>query len=55
MYTVLKGDYLIKIANDLCGDSSKWKDIYNSNRAIIGSDPDLIFPGQVLTIPYPLP
>jgi predicted SprT family Zn-dependent metalloprotease len=55
MYTVVEGDYLIKIASDLCGDSSKWEDIYASNRAIIGPDPDRIFPGQVLTIPCPTP
>jgi predicted SprT family Zn-dependent metalloprotease len=54
-YTVVEGDYLIKIATDLCGDGSKWEDIYAANRAIIGADPDVIFPGQVLTIPCPPP
>jgi hypothetical protein len=51
LYTVVPGDYLYKIANDLCGDPSKWKDIYAVNRAKIGPDPNLILPGQVLTIP----
>ena len=41
---------MFKIANDLCGDPSKWKDIYDANTDQI-SDPNLIFPGQVLTIP----
>ena len=49
-HTVVPGDYLFKIANDLCGDPSKWKDIYDANTDQI-SDPNLIFPGQVLTIP----
>jgi hypothetical protein len=54
-YTVVEGDYLIKIATDLCGDGSKWEEIYAANRAVIGPDPDVIFPGQVLTIPCPTP
>lgn len=49
-YTVVRGDYLIKIANDLCGDPAKWKEIYAANPDI-GPNPDLIFPGQVLIIP----
>jgi nucleoid-associated protein YgaU len=51
MHTVVEGDYLIKIASDLCGDPTKWKDIYDANQAVIGRDPDLIFPGQNLVIP----
>ena len=51
LYTVAPGDYLYKIANDLCGDPSKWKDIYAANTKVIGSDPNLILPGQSLTIP----
>lgn len=50
-YTVVPGDSLWKIAATLCGDPLKWKDIYAANRAVIGPDPNLIFPGQVLTIP----
>jgi nucleoid-associated protein YgaU len=53
-YTVVKGDYLIKIANDQCGDPAKWKDIYNANSTAVGgpiSDPNRIYPGWVLNIP----
>lgn len=50
-YTVVAGDFLYKIAANLCGDASKWKEIYAANVGVIGADPDLIFPGQVLTIP----
>ncbi|MCT4544433.1 MAG: LysM peptidoglycan-binding domain-containing protein [Vallitalea sp.] len=50
-YTVKEGDYLIKIARKVYGNSSRWKDIYNANRTIIGKNPNLIFPNQVLTIP----
>lgn len=54
-YTVVPGDYLVKIANDLCGDPQKWRDIYDANKAVIGPDPDVIFPGQVLVIPCASP
>ena len=31
--------------------SRLWRAIYAENRAVIGADPDLILPGQILTIP----
>jgi hypothetical protein len=37
--TVMEGDYLTKIANDL-STRRKWADVYTSNRAINGPDPD---------------
>lgn len=50
-YTVKKGDYLILIAKKVYGDSSKWRQIYNANRNVIGKNPNLIYPGQKLVIP----
>ncbi len=49
-YTVKAGDSLSRIAKREYGDASKWKKIFEANRTII-SNPDLIHPGQVLTIP----
>jgi len=49
-YTVVAGDSLSKIAKHEYGDASKWQKIYAANKATI-SNPDLIHPGQVLTIP----
>lgn len=49
-YTVVKGDCLWKIAKKLLGDGSRYTEIYNLNRDKI-SNPNLIYPGQVLTIP----
>ena len=49
-YTVKSGDSLSKIAQREYGDGSKWKAIYEANRGTI-KDPDLIHPGQELTIP----
>ena len=47
-YEVKPGDNLSKIAKKYSGIS--WKDIFEANRDKI-SDPDKIFPGQVLKIP----
>jgi nucleoid-associated protein YgaU len=49
-YTVAKGDSLSKIAKQLYGDPKKWRQIHEANKDII-KNPDLIYPGQVLTIP----
>jgi nucleoid-associated protein YgaU len=49
-YTVVAGDSLSKIAKREFGDASKWHAIYDANRDKI-KDPDLIHPGQVLTLP----
>jgi nucleoid-associated protein YgaU len=48
--TVKSGDSLSRIAKRELGDASKWKALYDANRDKI-DDPDLIHPGQVLTIP----
>lgn len=49
-YTVRPGDSLSKIARDQLGDASRWPSIFEANRDKI-SNPDLIHPGQVLTLP----
>ena len=49
-YTVKSGDSLSKIAKREYGDAAKWHAIYDANRDQI-KDPDLIYPGQVLTLP----
>ena len=50
-YTVVSGDSLSKIAKHHYGDAAKWHQIYDANKALIGSNPDLIEVGQVLTLP----
>jgi nucleoid-associated protein YgaU len=50
-YTVVSGDSLSKIAKNHYGDGTKWHEIYEANKDLIGNDPDLIEVGQVLTLP----
>ncbi len=49
-YTVVSGDSLSKIAKRVYGDPQKWRVIYEANRNLI-KNPDLIHPGQILTLP----
>jgi LysM repeat protein len=57
-YTVKSGDNLYKIAQKQMGAGSKWKSLYEANKALIDGrnkgkkvDQYTIYPGQVLTIP----
>ena len=50
-YTVKEGDTLYGIAEQIYGDGNEWEKIYQANQAVIGDNPDLIQPGQELTIP----
>jgi LysM repeat protein len=50
-YVVVKGDFLSKIAKKFYGDAGQWQKIYQANKAVIGPNPDRIFPGQKLVIP----
>lgn len=50
-HTVVPGDTLWRIALRFYGDGGRFPTIHEANRDIIGNNPNLIFPGQVLTIP----
>lgn len=47
-YVVQPGDTLGSIAYEYC---TTWQAIYDLNSAVIGPDPNVIYPGMVLTIP----
>lgn len=49
-HTVVAGDTLSHIAQRFYGKASRWPAIFEANRDKL-SDPDKIFPGQVLRIP----
>jgi len=46
-YTVVDGDTLFDIALER---NAPWTELYADNTAVIGANPDLIFPGQVLFV-----
>jgi nucleoid-associated protein YgaU len=48
---VRTGDSLSKIAKLIYGNTVAWPQLYNANRSIVGGNPDLIVPGQILEIP----
>ncbi|MEV6578053.1 LysM peptidoglycan-binding domain-containing protein [Streptomyces sp. NPDC051582] len=50
-YTVRAGDSLSAIARRELGNEARWRELYAMNRGVIGSNPELIHPGQVLTLP----
>lgn len=50
-YTVKSGDCLWNIAKKFYGNGSRYTEIYNANKGVIGGNPNLIYPGQVFTIP----
>jgi LysM repeat protein len=49
-YTVKPGDTLSGIAQREYGNAADWQQLFAANRGTV-SDPDLIYPGQVLEIP----
>lgn len=51
-YIVVKGDWLAKIAGyaNVYEDPTKWTKLYEANKEVI-SDPNLIYPHQVLVVP----
>jgi nucleoid-associated protein YgaU len=53
VYTVKKGDTLGKITKKHFSNHKQAVDtLYEINKAVIGANPDLIYPGQKLFIPY---
>ena len=49
-YTVVAGDNLSKISKANYGDPNKYMKIFEANKPML-SNPDRIYPGQVLRIP----
>lgn len=49
-YTVKSGDTLSKISKEMYGDANKYHQIFEANKPML-SDPDKIYPGQVLRVP----
>ncbi len=50
-YTVRSGDSFYRIAKSQLGDASRWKELYELNRSVVGSEPTALRVGQVLVLP----
>jgi resuscitation-promoting factor RpfC len=50
-YTVHRGDSLSGIARKRIGNEHRWMALYGYNRKVIGHDPNVITPGDVLRLP----
>ena len=50
-YVVKKGDNLWNISKSFYGNGNQWRKIYNANKKVIGSNPNLIYPKQRYVIP----
>jgi LysM repeat protein len=49
--TVHSGDTLSGIAAKYCGgNAADWTGIYAANKSVVGGNPDLIYPGEKLTV-----
>jgi LysM repeat protein len=53
-YTVRPGDTLSSIAQRFYGSPADWRGLYQANRSVI-KNPDVIYAGEVLNVPYQLP
>ena len=50
-YVVKQGDSLWSITKNFSGSGGNWGSLYVINKEVIGGNPNLIYPGQVLTLP----
>jgi LysM repeat protein len=53
-YTVRPGDSLSSIAQRFYGSPARWKWLFQANRSVI-KNPDVIFVGEVLNVPFKAP
>jgi LysM repeat protein len=53
-YTVQPGDTLSSIAQRFYGNPADWRGLYQANTSVI-HNPNDIYPGEVLDVPYSLP
>ncbi len=50
-YTIVEGDTLYGISLEKLGEGSRWQEIYELNKAVIGLDPAVLKPGMVIKLP----
>ncbi|MHC5109210.1 MAG: LysM peptidoglycan-binding domain-containing protein [Planctomycetota bacterium] len=50
-YKVRPGDTFYDIAEDQLGDATRWREVFDLNKAAVGNDPTRLKVGQVIVIP----
>lgn len=50
-YRVKSGDSFYRIARDVLGDATRWNELFQMNRKLVGNDPTKLQIGQVITLP----
>ena len=51
LYTIKDGDSILSITRKIIGDTSRWKELYLENTALIGDNPENLYVGAKLTLP----
>lgn len=51
IYIIQKGDSIASITRKFVGDTSRWKELYLENTALIGENPESLYVGAKLTLP----
>jgi hypothetical protein len=51
VYTVVSGDSLSRISDRMLGDTARWREIYNLNKKVVGSNPNKIDINMKLLLP----
>lgn len=50
-YEIQSGDTLLTVAEQVYGDATQWRKIYDANKDVIGPDPDKLKVGMKLKVP----
>ncbi|GAC1378614.1 MAG: hypothetical protein NVSMB48_00400 [Marmoricola sp.] len=51
-HVVEQGETLSEIAQQATGRAANWPRLYDANRAVVGDNPNLIYPGEELVLPH---
>jgi nucleoid-associated protein YgaU len=52
-YRVKAGDSFYRIARDVLGDASRWKELFELNKDLVKGDPKRLQVDQVIVLPHP--
>ena len=50
-YRIKSGDSFYRIAKDVLGDATRWNELYEMNKKLVGDDPAKLQIGQIITLP----